>query len=138
MNLMFLMYLVSKETLTGRHWWKKNSVKFFPSISRSINKLLNSYLIILIKHLQIIKFEVSLIRNENDLNKAASMNSKRLQQQYSKQIRLQLIQSYWAEFNGLYTTKELKSEPSELNTKKHAMARDIIHCAARFVNNWFW
>ena len=60
---------------------------------------------------------MSLIKNVNNVNEAARMNTKQQQQQYSKWIRLQLMQSYWAEFNGLNTNSELKSEPAELKTK---------------------
>ena len=60
---------------------------------------------------------MSLIKNVNNVNEAARMNTKQQQQQYSKWMRLQLMQSYCTEFNGLNTNSELKSEPAELKTK---------------------
>lgn len=68
------------------------------------------------KNFQIIKCEVSLIKNvkKKNVNGAARMNTKQQQQQYSKWMCLQLSR---AEFNGLNTTRELKSELAELKTK---------------------
>lgn len=44
-------------------------------------------------------------------------------------------QSYWAEYNGLNTNTELKSDPVELKKERkiHAMASEIFFCAARYV-----
>lgn len=64
-----------------------------------------------------IKCEVSLVKNVDNVNKETRMNTKQQQQQYSKRIRLQLMQSYWAEFNGLNTKRKLKSVSAGWKTK---------------------
>lgn len=57
-----------------------------------------------------------LIKNVNNVNEATGMNTKQEQQQYSKWMRFQLMQSYWAKLDGLNTNCELKSEPAKLKT----------------------
>lgn len=73
-------------------------MKSFPVIfffDTSINRKIIIYISYhLIKHFQIKKNEVPLIKNVNNVNEATGMNTKQEQQQYSKWMRFQLMQSY--------------------------------------------
>lgn len=81
---------------------------------------------------------VSLIKNLYNVTEAAGMNTKQQQQHYSKYMRLQLMQNYWADFNGLNTKWKLRSEHSELKTKeKYMQLCDINLITAIFVRSGF-
>lgn len=97
--------------------WPENFINAL-RINRKIIEFISNNLI---NHFQIIKCEVSLIKNVNNLNEAARMNTKQQQQHYSKWIRLPLMHGYWAELNGLTTNRKLESESVELKMNEKYM-----------------